>query len=214
MEVPVKGTKGMPRAERERALLDAAQQAFARVGFHAATVEEIAAAAGVTKPMVYAYFGSKELLFAAGMHRAYERFLAEVESAALLPGSPRERTERVIGAVFGWAENYLDLWHYFSGAQALGGEIAREVAADRAGMTALIARFIAELAGDDARAAELEPIAEICVAINTAIIDRWARERDEPREAHEARAIWANWSLLGGLLGDEPSAVDPREAAP
>jgi len=55
----------LPRKEREKLILQAAGGAFAARGFHAASMEAIAADAGVTKPMLYRYFGSKEQLYAA-----------------------------------------------------------------------------------------------------------------------------------------------------
>ncbi len=59
----------MPRAEREQLILDVAGQRFASDGYHAASMDEIAAAAGVSKPMLYAYFGSKEGLYVAYIDR-------------------------------------------------------------------------------------------------------------------------------------------------
>jgi AcrR family transcriptional regulator len=55
----------LPRKEREELMLQAAGRAFAARGFHAASMDAIAADAGVTKPMLYRYFGSKEQLYAA-----------------------------------------------------------------------------------------------------------------------------------------------------
>src|SRR5919206_347621 len=46
----------VPRAVREREMLAVAERAFAERGFHAASVDAIAEAAGISKPMVYAYF--------------------------------------------------------------------------------------------------------------------------------------------------------------
>src|SRR6266545_1676378 len=50
-------------------MLDAAARIFSRRGYHEATVDEIAEAAGISKPMVYLYFGSKEDLFVAVVQR-------------------------------------------------------------------------------------------------------------------------------------------------
>ena len=66
----------MPRAIREQQMLAAAERAFADRGFHAASIDAIAEASGITKPMVYAYFGSKEGLYRACMQRARARLLA------------------------------------------------------------------------------------------------------------------------------------------
>ncbi|MFD6734770.1 TetR/AcrR family transcriptional regulator, partial [Micromonospora aurantiaca] len=54
--------KRLPRAVREQQMLDAAVKVFSRRGFHAASMDEIADDAGISKPMVYAYLGTKEEL--------------------------------------------------------------------------------------------------------------------------------------------------------
>lgn len=60
-----------PRAPRRRrtrtAILDAAARCFGELGFAGASMDELAAAAGVTKPTIYAHFGSKEALFDAAL---------------------------------------------------------------------------------------------------------------------------------------------------
>jgi len=50
----------VPRAEREDEMLEAAGQAFAAHGYHQASMDAIAHAAGISKPMLYSYFGSKQ----------------------------------------------------------------------------------------------------------------------------------------------------------
>jgi AcrR family transcriptional regulator len=52
--------KRLPRAVREQQMLDAAVKVFSRRGFHAASMDEIAEDADISKPMVYAYLGTKE----------------------------------------------------------------------------------------------------------------------------------------------------------
>jgi AcrR family transcriptional regulator len=49
----------VPRERREREILGVAGTIFARAGYHSASMDEIADSAGVSKPMIYAYFGSK-----------------------------------------------------------------------------------------------------------------------------------------------------------
>lgn len=51
------------RTDKRRAVLDAAAPVFGDVGYERASIDTVAAAAGVSKPTIYAYFGSKELLF-------------------------------------------------------------------------------------------------------------------------------------------------------
>lgn len=62
--------KRVPRAVREPQMLDAATEVFSERGFHAASMDDIAAKVDVTKPMLYAYFGSKEGLYRAAVQRA------------------------------------------------------------------------------------------------------------------------------------------------
>lgn len=51
------------RTDKRRAVLDAAAPVFGDVGYERASIDSVAAAAGVSKPTIYAYFGSKEKLF-------------------------------------------------------------------------------------------------------------------------------------------------------
>ncbi len=61
--------KRLPREVRERQILDAAVTVFSQHGYHDASMDEISEVAGISKPMIYAYLGAKEDLFAACIHR-------------------------------------------------------------------------------------------------------------------------------------------------
>jgi AcrR family transcriptional regulator len=67
------------RAQTTRRLLDAAAEVFAHRGFHAATIDDIADAAGYTKGAVYANFAGKDALFLALLDRHLEDQLAQVD---------------------------------------------------------------------------------------------------------------------------------------
>jgi AcrR family transcriptional regulator len=69
----------LPRADRERQMLQAAARIFARRGYHAASMDDIARDCGVTKPMLYAYFGSKDGLYLATVDRMGSAVVAAVE---------------------------------------------------------------------------------------------------------------------------------------
>ena len=60
----------MPRAQREEQILTIAEAVFAERGYQATTMEEVAERVGVTKPLIYGYFGSKEGLLSACIDRA------------------------------------------------------------------------------------------------------------------------------------------------
>ncbi|SNT17300.1 TetR/AcrR family transcriptional regulator [Rhodococcoides kyotonense] len=60
----VRRTPGRRRSvDKRRSILDAAAPVFGEVGYERASIDTIAAAAGVSKPTIYSYFGSKEELF-------------------------------------------------------------------------------------------------------------------------------------------------------
>jgi AcrR family transcriptional regulator len=81
--------KRLPHAERERQALEAARELFAARGFAAVTMDEVAAAIGVTKPLLYAYFGNKEQLFLACMTPAGDALVETVARAVARTGTPR-----------------------------------------------------------------------------------------------------------------------------
>ena len=72
-------------------LLRAAVGVFDEKGYAAASVREIVAQAGVTKPALYYHFGSKEGLLLAVLEHAARRFEDTLSRAARRPGSTRER---------------------------------------------------------------------------------------------------------------------------
>jgi AcrR family transcriptional regulator len=81
---------------RRNNLLDAASRIFARQGYDAASVEDIAFEAGIGKPTVYRYFPSKEALFEAVFGQALDDLGNRLDAALLLPGNLEQRLLRLI----------------------------------------------------------------------------------------------------------------------
>src|SRR5258705_10595374 len=98
----------LPRAVREQQMLDAAVRVFSRRGYHDASVEEIADAAGISKPMVYAYLGTKEELFIACLHREGVRLIEAIASSARDHLSPDEQFWRAFRAFFTFVAAHHD----------------------------------------------------------------------------------------------------------
>jgi AcrR family transcriptional regulator len=78
---------------RRAQLVDVGRLVFAQRGYEAASVEEIAERAGITKPIVYEHFGGKEGLYAVIVDREVEHIVGRIVEA-ISQGSPRERLER------------------------------------------------------------------------------------------------------------------------
>jgi AcrR family transcriptional regulator len=139
----------IPRTEREEAMLDAAGEAFARRGFHAASMDAIAAAAGISKPMLYNYFGSKQGLYVAYVERSGRGLLESMRQAGSPGSPPGDRLRAGILAFLTYVDEHRSGWAVlYSEATAQGGPLAAEVAALRE----RIARMLAVLFEDQALA--------------------------------------------------------------
>jgi AcrR family transcriptional regulator len=132
----------MPRAERERTMLEAAGVAFATHGFHAASMDAIAQDAGISKPMLYNYFGSKQGLYVAYVERS-GRMLIECMRNAASPDAPAgERLRAGILAFLTYAEEHGSGWavlHRETLEQ--GGSLAAEVSELRERIAGLLTRL-------------------------------------------------------------------------
>src|SRR6202021_3768702 len=78
----------LARAERMEQTLEVAHALFAKRGFAAVTMEDVAGEVGVTKPLLYNYFGNKERLYIACMERAGDALTATVGEAIAGTDSP------------------------------------------------------------------------------------------------------------------------------
>ncbi|WP_349262098.1 TetR/AcrR family transcriptional regulator, partial [Actinocrinis sp.] len=97
----------MSGKERREQLLEIGRALFAERGFDATSVEEIAAKAGVSKPVVYEHFGGKEGLYAVVVDREM-RTLLDMVTSALTAGHPRELLEQAAFALLNYVESHSD----------------------------------------------------------------------------------------------------------
>jgi AcrR family transcriptional regulator len=77
MSTPTEVRQLLPRAERQDAILRGAARAFAHSGYAATSMEDVAAASGITKLIVYRHFDSKEELYRAVLQRVSDRLAEE-----------------------------------------------------------------------------------------------------------------------------------------
>jgi AcrR family transcriptional regulator len=90
-------------------LVAAAIGLFARKGYAATTVREIVEAAGVTKPVLYYYFGSKEGIFLELMREAMVEFEATIAVALAVPGGASEKIRSFLDGVLTLVLEHLDV---------------------------------------------------------------------------------------------------------
>lgn len=188
-------------------MIGAATRIFARRGYADASMDEIAAACGVTKPMLYAYFDSKEGLLVACVERGEQALEDAVSRAALGVGAPERRLWAGLLAVFGFFDEHPDLFQIAYGRGSITPRLADATARGRARMagllTALIADSAAGLGVDPDAARESEPLAHALTGATIATL-AWAATRpDEPRELHALRLMNFAWMGLGQLARGE-----------
>ncbi len=88
-------------AERRRQILDAAVRVFARQGFHASRVSDIADEAGVAYGLLYHYFRSKDELLDTVFTERWELMLAAIEAADARDASARDKLDDIAGFIVG-----------------------------------------------------------------------------------------------------------------
>lgn len=169
----------LPRAERERLILDVAHARFAAHGFAAVTMDDVAADAGVTKPLLYAYFGNKERLYLACMERAGDAMFATVGAAVSRADSPADALRRGLHAFFAFVDEDRDAWRVlFDETLPAGGEIAERVAEYRERLLALVAQTNLARLPEQHRAAaktEVEATSVLLLGAAEALARWWLR---------------------------------------
>lgn len=107
------GTKGVARPDREEQILDVASRIFGTAGFAATGIHEIAAQAGISKPLIYSYFGSKESLFEACLVRAGSLIAEDVDRTAASGEIGLARAIVTLDGMFTMLEGRPWIWRLF-----------------------------------------------------------------------------------------------------
>lgn len=142
------GQKGRNRAVQEAAIITAAERVFAGAGFGGATMAAIAMAAGVPKPNLHYYFGSKRALYRAVLERTLRDWLEPVESI-VADAEPRAALERYVREKMrqSFARPYASrVWanELLHGAPELHGTLVRTLRPLMRRKAAVIDQWIAE----------------------------------------------------------------------
>lgn len=95
-----RGAKRLPATERRQQLLDVALRLFATKGYTATTMDDIADAAGVTKPLLYQHFDSKRALYMELVEAVASAMRAAIGDATSRATSPRQQVEGGFSAYF------------------------------------------------------------------------------------------------------------------
>ncbi|WP_043682495.1 TetR/AcrR family transcriptional regulator [Streptomyces xylophagus] len=212
-------TKRMPRAVREQQMLDAAVRTFGQRGYMAASMDEIAELAGVSKPLVYLYLNSKEDLFTACIRREGQA-LTETVRAGVDTASPADHQLRDgLRAFFTHTAQHPDGWSVLHlQARTHGEPFAAEVAAMRAELVAFVTQLIAVAAREahrdpDLPEHEVAGLAEALVGAAESLA-AWANATPGVT-AKQAAATLMNfaWAGLGNLMEGRPWMPPQNQAS-
>ncbi|WP_326550484.1 TetR/AcrR family transcriptional regulator [Micromonospora sp. NBC_01813] len=214
----VRSFRRLPRVVRERQMLDAAVETFSRQGYHATAMDEIAERAGISKPMLYAYLGTKEQLFVACLHREAARMLEAVVAAADVDLTGDEQLWRGLRAFFGFVGAHRDGWVVLYRQARAEQRFAGELATLRTAMVQAIAGLLARAVdgfrpiGRPVTAVDLEVMAYALVGAIESLADWLADHPDVDPDTTAARMMNVAWLGAAQLLtgqtwraADQPS---------
>ncbi|HEY8374636.1 MAG TPA: TetR/AcrR family transcriptional regulator [Pseudonocardiaceae bacterium] len=212
-------SRRLPRPVRERQILDGATSVFARRGYHAASMDEISEAAGISKPMIYAYLGAKEELFAACVRHAMDRMTELIEQAVTPVASPEQRLWRGLLAFFAFVDEDRDGWNVLHRHAGAHGEPSVPVAAEwRQQMIDLVARLLAEAADatgvTEGATADVQAMAVGLVGAAESLADWW---QHHPERTASTLATWLMnlvWLGFGRLVTGQVWRAEPETVHP
>lgn len=195
----------LPRAVRERQILDAAVAVFSHRGYHAASMDEVSDVAGISKPMVYAYLGSKEELFATCIRREAERMMTALAEAIQPDINPDEQLWQGLRAFFEFIGGNRDSWLVLHRqASTQGGPFVQELTAMRGRTIQLIGALLARAAAEESLAEwqveETDAVAAALVGAGESLADWWFDHPDETPKAMASRLMNVVWMGLGSVM--------------
>jgi AcrR family transcriptional regulator len=191
------------KARVRASLLSAARRLFARQGVADTTMDDIARLAGVSRPTVFNYFPSKNLLLAALVHEMESRFLRLIEAQLDEPGSAAQR----IAALFTWTAAKVEETPELSRVLIGASETTFGAAPDSAVRTERTHQAFRRVLDQGRREGNVrsdvptEVLAEIVGGTYAGILHAWRVAARYPLR----RRLDAAAATLGGLI-----AADPR----
>jgi AcrR family transcriptional regulator len=187
----------LPVAERRALIVEAAGRMFGERGYDATRLDEVAAAAGVTKPILYRHFDSKQALYLALLER-HRDDLGTFGGAIPATGTVEERLRAVLEVWFAYVEDHSYAWRMLFRDTGGGPEIAafRQEVHDRA--RAVLAALIRQLSEAPIPRRELEPLAELMSMGMASLVLWWMENPGSSRPAivDAMTRVWVG--LVGG----------------
>ena len=197
------GRKRLPRAERERQILAVAEQVFASDGYQDTSMDDIAQRVGLSKPMLYEYFGSKEGLLLACLERAKRELLEATTRAAAKAEGPEQLLHDCLHAFFRFSEEHAQAWALLRNEAAIpNSSVNSELESIRMQQTEVTAGLL-QVARPDLDPVQLEAFAESIIGASERLA-LWRERRPDITADEATRHLFA--LLLPSL---QPPAEQP-----
>jgi len=193
----------LPAEQRRTQLLEVAVEVFAERGFHATSMDEVAEAAGVTKPVLYQHFPSKRALYTELLDEVDRQLEARLVEATSSAATPRERVQDGFAAYFRFVATNRAAFRLLFGA-SVRNDAEFAVVADRA--IERIADLVADMIEIEAPAEHRRVLAHAIVGMAEATSRRLTA--DEAEDDPDRLAAWLAemaWFGLRGVRAEEPA---------
>ncbi|MEB3032396.1 TetR/AcrR family transcriptional regulator [[Mycobacterium] nativiensis] len=194
------GSKRLPRAVREQQMLDAAVQMFSINGYHETSMDSIAAAAQISKPMLYLYYGSKEELFGACLDRELRRFVETVRTGIDFQQSPKDLLGNTIRSFLRYIDANRASWIVMYTQATSSQAFAHTVREGRERIIELVGRLLRAGTRNPEPGIDFEMMAVALVGAGEAIASRVSTGDTDVDEAGELM-INLFWRGLKGAPG-------------
>jgi len=190
----------LPAPRRRRQLLEVATDVFGESGYHQVSMDAVAEAAGVTKPVLYQHFASKRELYLELLDDVGTRLIDAVVAATRAAGEPHQQVEAGFRAYFGFVAGHANAFRLlFGGARQPDEECA--AVAER--VEQAMAGTIAELIDVDLDPEHRRLLGHAVVGLAEGTSRHWVRRGMSPDPARLAQWVAdAAWSGLRGLRPD------------
>ncbi len=187
--------------ERREAILAAAMAVFAERGYHGASVDDVAQAAGISKALIYEHFPSKKDLHASLVEREVTELFARLAADAATGTRGAERMRGGVDAFLGFVEEHRTAWRMLF-RDAADAEVAEVLESVEAQAVALIVALSADEAGDRP-AEDREVYARLLSGALQSLANWWLDHPGVPRERLVDRVMEFAW--VGLREASEPT---------
>jgi AcrR family transcriptional regulator len=190
----------LPVPERRALIIEGAGRLFGEHGYDNTRLDDVAAAAGVTKPILYRHFDSKRALYLALLER-HRDDLPGFVGAIPAEGTVSERLRAVLDVWLDYVEAHSYAWKMLFRDTGGGPEVAALRRRVHARARTVLTEILAGLATDPIPRRELAPVAEL-LSMGMASLVLWWIEDAEVSRAAVLAALTTIWVRVLGVGAD------------